>query len=195
MVQMKKTATALTLILALSMSAVAGTQLSLLAKANFVSAPANPHIAITSPTNNTSYNVSTLSLEVTFETYKTGYHGGPESNATRLFTYALDGATPEPINITNSSVAINPGGDVFFEGSANLSGLTGGSHSLTVHVEFEYTYPAFYTESESTVYFRIETAQPFPTTLVITASGVSAIAISAVLLVYFKRRKRGVVQE
>jgi hypothetical protein len=198
LVLMKRTASALTLAMALLFSATAGAQLNLLAKANFVLGPANPVITITSPTNST-FNITTLSLEVTFETYKTGYPGGPESDKTRLFTYALDGRNPEPINITNSSVAVNPRGDVFFEGSASLPELTEGQHNLTVRVVFVYDDPAeeyivgaIHTESESTVYFRINTsvAEPFPTTLVITGSGASIAVVAAGLLVYFKKRKR-----
>jgi ABC-type Fe3+-siderophore transport system permease subunit len=195
---MKRTALALIFNLLLLFSAAAGAQLSLLAKANFVSPPANPHIMITSPINNTSYNVSNLSLEVTFETYKTGYPGGPASNTTRLFTYALDEKEPEPINITNSTVPINPGGDVFFEGSANLTELAEGPHKLTVRVVFvydnisrgEYIPEGIHTESESTIYFRIETAPSFPTTLVITASGASLAVAGIILVVFFKKRKR-----
>jgi hypothetical protein len=158
---MKRTALALTLILALFLSAVAGAQLSLLPKANFVFPPANPVITIESPTNST-YKVTTLSLEVTFETYKTGYPGGPEYPTTRQFTYILDGKAPEPINITNFSVAINPGGDVFFEGSALLPELTEGLHNLTVCVVFDYpsdtnAFESHHTESKSSVYFRIDT--------------------------------------
>lgn len=190
---MKRATLTLTLILALLFSAMVGAQLSPLAKANFCFSPANPVITIVSPTNRT-YNISTLSLEVTFETYKTGYPGGPESNETRLFTYTLDEENPEPINITNSSVAINPGGDVFFEGSALLTELTEGRHNLTVRVVFDYpsdfpeSIQSFHTETESTVYFTIDTPQNFPTALVITASVMFGTA-AATLLVYIKKRK------
>jgi hypothetical protein len=198
---MSKAALALPLISALLFSAMAGAQLSLVTKANFVFPPANPIITITSPTNGT-YNVTTLTLEVTFETYKTGYLGGPESNTTRLFTYTLDEMKPEPINITNSSVAINPGGDVFFEGSANLTELADGPHNLTVRVVFDYpsdsaSWESFHTESESTVCFRIETAPPFPTTLVLaSATSVAVVAvIGLAALVYTRKRKREAVPQ
>jgi hypothetical protein len=152
------------LISALLFLAVVGAKSNFLVKANFVFPPINPAITIESPTNGT-YNNNTLSLEVTFATYKTGYPGGPDSDATRLFTYTLDGKDPENITITNASVAINPGGDVFFEGSMSLPELTEGLHNLTVYVVFVYDNPSsegyivggIHTESEATAYFRIDT--------------------------------------
>jgi hypothetical protein len=160
---MKKTALASALILALLLSAVAGAQLNLFAKANFLFPPSNPAITIISPTNSSTYNVSTLSLKVTFTTYKTGYE---TNGVSRLFTYSLDGQNPENITITNSSSAPLPAGaPVFFEGSANLMELTEGMHNLTVHVIFDYAPTAYsksgyYKESESTVNFIIDTVPP-----------------------------------
>jgi hypothetical protein len=152
------------LISALLFSAVAGMQTNFLVKANFVFPPSNPGITIESPANRT-YETNTLSLKVTVGTYKTGYPGGPASEATRLFTYALDGGEPENIIITNASVARNPGGNVFFEGSMSLPELTEGLHNLTVRVVFVYDNPTsegyivrgIHTESEATAYFRVDT--------------------------------------
>jgi len=159
---MKRTALASALILALLLSAVAGSQQNLLAKANFLFPPSNPTITMTSPTNNSTYNVNTLSLKVTFTTYKTGYE---TNGVSRLFTYALDGQNPENITITNSSSAPLPAGaPVFFEGSANLTELTEGMHNLTVHVAFDYAPTRYndliHTESKSTVNFSIDTVPP-----------------------------------
>ena len=159
---MRKTAFVLALILVLLVSAVAGAQQSLFAKANFVFPPPNPMITITSPTNSSTYNVSTRSLNVTITTLKTGYD---YKGVSRLFTYSLDGQIPENITITNSSVSVNAGAPVFFVGSANLTALTEGPHNLTVHVIFDYaptTYSksGIYKESESTVNFMIDTVPP-----------------------------------
>ena len=159
---MKRKALATALTLALLVSAVAGTQLNLFAKANFLFPPPNPAITITSPTNSSTYNSSTLSLKVTVTTVKTGYE---TNGVSRLFTYALDGQNPENITITNSSVSVNAGGIVFFEGSANLTELTEGMHNLTVRVTFDYaptTYSksGYYKESESTVNFNVDTVPP-----------------------------------
>jgi hypothetical protein len=164
---MKRKAFALALVLALMLSAVAGIQLSHLAKANFLFPPGNPLITIKSPTD-TTYNITTLALEVTFRTYKTAYEGGGVS---RHFTYTLDGQNPENITIRNSRVDMNPGGDVFFWGEANLVNLTEGLHSLTVRVVFDYAptpyydgstqyYGPYHTESEETVNFRIDIGSP-----------------------------------
>jgi hypothetical protein len=141
-------------------SSLAGAMLIDSAKANFCFSPSNPRITMVSPTN-TTYNTNNLSLQVTFDTYKTGDPGGPASDDTRLFTYSLDGKNPENITITNSSVARVPGGDVFFEGSMQLPKLTEGLHNLTVRVAFDYPSNGgpreFHTQSESTAYFRIDT--------------------------------------
>jgi hypothetical protein len=156
---MKRKALALTLVLALLFSAVAGAQLSLLAKANFIFPPGNPIITILSPTNST-YNVTTLSLKVTFETYHTAFEAPLVSNKTRVFSYALDGKNPDPLTITTARDEGYPGGDVFFESSDILPDLTEGLHNLTVRIVSDYfQLPAdrFHTESESTVYFRIDT--------------------------------------
>ena len=165
MVQMKRTAITLTLIMALLFSAVAGAKLSLLPKANFIAPPANPEITIVSPSNRT-YNTNTLTLEVTVDTYKTGYPGGPDSDNTRLLTYALDGKNPENFSILVYNVARNPGGHVAVEGLVRpLPELAEGLHNLTAHVEFIYDNPSekgyivggIRTESDATVYFRIDT--------------------------------------
>jgi hypothetical protein len=160
---MNRKALALTLILALLFSAVAGTQLSFFAKANFVFPPSNPVITIESPANRT-YSTNSLSLEVTFRTYKTGY-----IMSGRIYTYSLDEKAPERIPITNSSVAVNPGGLVFYEGAANLTNLPEGLHNLKVRVALLYSdandpgniwggeHYNFHTESISTVNFRVDT--------------------------------------
>ena len=119
-------------------------------------------ITITSPTNSSTYNVSTRSLNVTFTTLKTGYD---YKGVSRLFTYSLDGQIPENITITNSSVSVNAGAPVFFVGSANLTALTEGPHNLTVRVAFDYaptvhSKSVLYRESESTVNFSIDTIPP-----------------------------------
>ncbi len=158
---MRKTLLTVALFSVLLFSSLAGTTRIDCAKANFVFPPMNPYITLVSPTNKT-YSVNDLFLDMTVHTYTTGYLGGPESDATRLFTCTLDGKNPENITITNASVARNPGGDVFFEGSAHLSNLTEGQHNLTVRVVFDYSdgnpyNPSFrHTESVSTVCFRID---------------------------------------
>jgi len=83
-----------------------------------------------------------------------------------------------------------------FEGSARLTELTDGPHNLTVCGVFDYfsnpKYTMFFshTESESTVFFTIDTKQPLPTVPVVAASAVTIAAVGLGLLLYFKKRKR-----
>jgi hypothetical protein len=139
------------------LSIVGGVNTNFLVKANFCFPPADPAITIESPTNRT-YNMHTLFLNMTVYTYKTGYEGGPARNSSRLFVYSLDGEPYEPITITKAEVGRNPGNNVFFEGFAILSGLTQGFHNLTVRVVFDYYDGDPHTESNSTVFFWIDTA-------------------------------------
>ena len=139
------------------LSVVGGVSTNFLVKGNFCFPPANPIITIESPTNRT-YNVHTLFLNMSVYTYKTGYEGGPARNSSRLFVYSLDGESYEPIIITKAEVGLNPGSNVFFEGFAILSGLAQGFHNLTVRVVFDYYDGDPHTESNSTVFFWIDTA-------------------------------------
>ena len=65
-----------------------------------------------------------------------------------------------------------------------LTGLSSGSHSITVYANDTYGNMA-----SETVTFTVAKPEPFPTALVATASGASAIVIGVCLLVYFKKRK------
>jgi hypothetical protein len=156
---MKRKALALTFVLALLFSAITGAQLNLLAKANFSLPPTDPSITIVSPTNST-YDVSTLSLEVNFKSFK-GILLGSEYvlSAPIIYTYSLDEKDPERISITNST---SDGTFFFYEGAANLTNLTEGLHSLKVYVALDYrgNYAEanlIHTESEATVNFRVDT--------------------------------------
>ncbi len=144
--------------MALLVSTVAGRILVNFATANPILPPylANPIIIMESPTNRT-YNINTLSLEVTFKTLLTEYdkHSSNTIKTRALFSYALDGEHPENITITRFTVPDNLGSEIIFEGSGRLPDLTEGLHKLTVYAEFEY--PFYWTaKSESTVYFRID---------------------------------------
>lgn len=82
-------------------------------------------------------------------------------------TYSLDGKE----NVTIS-------------GNTTLSGLANGNHTLIVYVKDE----DGYTGTSGIIHFAVEV--PFPTELVIAASGASLAVIAAALLVCFKKRKR-----
>jgi len=73
-------------------------------------------------------------------------------------------------------------------GNATLSRLTNGLHNITVYARDEFEN----TGTSETISFSVdvpEPSEPFPTTLVVTASGVAVAIVGAGLLVYFKKRK------
>lgn len=161
---MKKTALSLTLVTALLISALAGSQLSSLTKANyFPFEPNNPIIIIESPTNST-YNVNSITLNVTIKTMKTLFEGtDPAQSMTRLVTYSLDGESSGIITETSYSYNNSfwaAGSNVTFIGSAVLPELTDGPHNITVHAEYDYNPYDIHRESQSSVYFRIDTTSP-----------------------------------
>lgn len=74
-------------------------------------------------------------------------------------------------------------------GNITLSGLSNGLHNVTVYAS-DLTGNVGASE---TILFNVsvqQSPQPFPTKLVITASGASIVVVTAALLVYFKKRKR-----
>jgi hypothetical protein len=190
---MKKTALSLTLIVStISLLLLVSSQRSPLTTANILPfEPANPTIIIESPINNT-YNVNSLTLNVTIKTMKTLFEGeNPMQNTTRLVTYSLDGENPTAITETSYDNNVSLGSNVTYTGFAVLPKLTYGPHNITVYAEYDYDhYYEIYRESETSVFFAIDTAVPFPTLLVMTASG-TCLAIAGIgLLVYLKKLRR-----
>ena len=167
----------------------------------------NPDIIIESPINVT-YTTNNLTRRITVETYKTGYDGGPAYNESRLFTYSLDGKTPESLTITNATVAPTPGGDVFFECSAPLTGLIEGTHNLTVRVVFDYPPPgwdepySYHTESNATANFTVDTTpgnistpMSYPEILVISASAAFVAIVATTLLIYYYKHTQFYIEK
>jgi len=76
--------------------------------------------------------------------------------------------------------------NVTIAGNTTLTDLPNGLHNLTLYAK--------YTEgtigASETVSFTVDRQEPFPTALVAVASGASAIAIAAGLLIYFKKLKK-----
>jgi hypothetical protein len=190
---MKRTASALTLILALLFSGVAGTILVKVTKANPF--PTDPVISIESPANKT-YNVNSLVLNITIVTKYDGYYF---TSASRLVSYSIDGKADVPIAETDYSYDQDEKASTF-NGSAILPELTNGPHNLTVYAKYDYD--AHIIESQSSIYFTIDatssstlsptptpSGQPplFPTTFVL-ASVVSVAVVGAGLIIYFKKR-------
>ena len=120
---------------------------------------------------------------------KTLFEGtNPAQNTTRVVTYSLDGESPKVITETSYDYNTSLGSNVTFTGLAVLPELTDGAHNITVHAEYGYNPYDIHRESESTVFFIIDTAPPFPTVLVI-ASLITVAVVGLILLVYFKKRK------
>jgi len=182
--------------LVLLIATLAGTRLSLLAKANFSMYPSYPVIHIESPTNST-HSVTILILNVTVTTLNNPYdHSDISQRITRRVSYSLDGKSQGTLSETSHSRENEIKEDVYLYFVSNFSAvlpeLTDGPHNITVHAEYDYRRQGLKRESESTVYFTIATeidaAPPF-TTAAIT-SGVSVAIIGMGLLVYFKKRKQ-----
>jgi hypothetical protein len=102
-------------------------------------------------------------------------------------------ASPDvPLNFTvNESVSelkysLDGQGNVTIAGNTTLTGLSYGEHNVTVYA----TDIAGHTGASETAYFSISALEPFPTTLIIVASGASVAVVGVGLLVYFKKRKR-----
>ena len=74
-------------------------------------------------------------------------------------------------------------------GNTTITGLSLGSHSLTVYA----TDDAGNTGASQTIHFTIAEEpepEPFPTVPVVAASIATVVLVGAGLLVYFKKRKR-----
>jgi len=77
-------------------------------------------------------------------------------------------------------------------GNTTLAGLSDGAHNVTVYAK-----DAFENMGNSeTIYFTVEVPEAFPTAPVAVVSGISVVVlVSAVLAIYFKKRKNGSVRK
>jgi hypothetical protein len=75
--------------------------------------------------------------------------------------------------------------NVTIAGNTTLTGLSDGSHSVIVYANDT----AGNMGISKPVVFTVDTPEPFPTTLVATASGASVAVVGSSLLVYFKKRR------
>jgi hypothetical protein len=125
---------------------------------------APPKISVQSPLNQT-YNDSSITLTFSIDVLS-------PDKAVNWTGYSLDG---EPnVTVTGSGALTN----------VMLANVTNGLHNVTVYANDTYGNMA-----SETVTFTVAKPEPFPTALVATASGASAIVIGVCLLVYFKKRK------
>lgn len=189
---MKKTALALTLTLALLFSLMAGTKMVTLAGANpwppGYFPPPPDYVIIQSPQDRMYYNTEPILLNFTFKANRA-------LNPSASLFYLLDAQKDyrlESVKVEEVKYFVLNEEDYHagYEGHVLLSNLSDGPHTLIVF--------AGYADSdgvingtignEAKVNFRIA-PEPFPTTLVATASGISTVAIGLGLLVYLKKRK------
>jgi N-acetylneuraminic acid mutarotase len=105
----------------------------------------------------------------------------PENKTYYAADVALNFTVNEP-----ASLRYTLDGDAAVEisGNTTLSGLSYGTHNLTVYA----TDAAGNTGASETIAFTVAEPEPFPTVLVATAFAVSAVIIAICLLVYFKKR-------
>jgi ABC-type nitrate/sulfonate/bicarbonate transport system permease component len=119
-----------------------------------------PKISVLSPLNQ-RYNETSIPLVFTVD------------KLVNWTGYSFDG---EPsVTVTSSSLLTN----------VTIANVTNGVHNVTVYANDTYGNMG----ASETVTFTVAVPQPFPTTLVATASGLSAAVIGLGLLVYFKKRK------
>jgi hypothetical protein len=168
--------TALTIILALLLSAVAATQFVDLTKANpysqaaykgEISPPSKPTITISSPKNNTICNTNSLSIVLNVSIKKTNSENYQEFISRVYYkadwqqddTYIYKYYNPDPSYIRPQITE--------FYYRLNLTGIPEGKHNIAVYaVEGGYYYPSFFeyymlsANDSSVVIFTIDTTPP-----------------------------------
>ena len=206
---MKKTALAVTLISALSFSAVAATLVVRFADADpYVIWPevSFPTMQVTSPAEGQSYPSSNVWLKFTVNRpedwlYTSSLNNGSEiylsQGQIKIVIYSVDGVIDgvadehesEKIYVNDPVNAVNPPSNFSF--SFNLEGLQDGQHSVDVYAEGFVNGSGVGVDPQR-INFTIYTPEPepFPTTLVAAASGASVAAVGAGLLVYFNKHKK-----
>jgi len=108
----------------------------------------------------------------------------PENKTYYTANVTLDFTVNEPVSLMRYELD----GETVYEVSGNttIAGLAVGVHNVTVSA-FD---AAGNMGASETVFFAVAEPEPFPTVLVATAAGASIAIIGAVLLLYFRRRKR-----
>ncbi len=101
-----------------------------------------------------------------------------DSNVTLAFS------TSEPTS--KISYSLDGQNNVTITGNTTLNEVPNGSHNLTVYATDEFGN----TGASEIVYFKVEAPEPFPTIPAATVSVATIAVVGAVLLVYFKKRKK-----
>ena len=176
----KKTAYVLSLVLTVSL--ILGVQFVKLVEANPM--PTDPVISIETPIDKT-YDVNSLVLTITIVTKYDGYYF---TSARRIVSYSLDGNTKVTIVEIDYTYDEEEKASTF-NGSAVLSELADGSHSLIVYAKYDYDVKMI--QSQSSINFTVDTrANSFPTSLIIASSvTVAVFLIGSGLLLYGIKRK------
>ena len=189
---MKKTVLTLTFILVLLLSVPAEIQAVFLGSATTDAteniADASHAILIESPNNYTIYETSMhLKFTVTWLTSDKAKY--IEWRYLRSLSYSID--DKPSVTIMNGTISDSP---FKMNEALNISELRNGQHKIEVKASFLQNSAnlilSTYNTSSAPIYFAVEVPEPFPTSLVIAASGVSVLIVGASLLVYFKKRKQ-----
>jgi hypothetical protein len=96
-------------------------------------------------------------------------------------------------NVSQIAYSLDGQNDTLIAGNTTLTGLSIGSHNVTVKAVDLAGHAGAFETVNFTVAEELEIQpepDPFPTTIVFTASGASVASIGVGLLVYFKKRKR-----
>ena len=107
----------------------------------------------------------------------------PEDKTYNASSVPLTFTIDKPVSLIEYS--LDGQDNVTVAGNITLTDLPNGAHSLTVYAK----YAEGSIGASENISFSIDAPDPFPTVPVAFASGVSAIAIAAGLLIYFKKRK------
>ena len=185
---MRRKSLALALPLVIFVSLVVGMHAVELVEANFVPSP--PLFIFDSPLENGTYATSFVWLNITLKTW---FDPG---NASRIVECSLDGKENITIPLV-SEVYEDTFSTVF--GSLLLSGLSEGSHSITVYATNNFLALGDYSTSDSkTINFVIELPEPspspesqiepLPSSLVFAASVGTALAAIGLFACFKKRR-------
>ena len=185
---MKKKAMALILFFALVFLLLSGAKAVQFDYGEFEGLPYTPPIVtLLSPSSNESYTVSDVPLNVTVQIRSNILHN---MERVRWLNYSLDGALAIPLTLIEPSMYDISQLPYPVYGNDMLTGLSDGSHSLTIFGEtFVSGLNGYFNEI---VLFTVDTSntteqESFPTTLAITS--VVIIAVFAVFLVYLRKRK------
>ena len=185
-------------------SCVLGTQVKI-ANANPISEAkfnAPPIIAIQSPLNNETFSFDNVLLVFTVTKPEVDMYGKWIDDSSIYATYHWTDLRNKVINVTIAldgemyrSIEVNSNLSSSLNFSLNMANLEVGAHTVQIHTLCEgvvleahalWNYAISYSTSSDIVYFTI--TEPFPTTIVATASASAAI-VSVGLLIYFKKRK------